>query len=100
MSLLGTLLLAPDAAAATDDTATEHDYVIRGVVRHPTGRQPIEGALVILQCSCLQEARETMTNSAGMYRFKHLPAGTYTVQVLSGTADVSKVVRLGKRRDR
>jgi protocatechuate 3,4-dioxygenase beta subunit len=74
--------------------ASGHHGVISGHVKHAKTGEPIEDALVILQCSCLRGRRETVTNTNGVYAFKGLPAGTYTVQVLAGQADVSKVVVL------
>lgn len=67
---------------------------ISGVIKNNTSKEAIEGALVILQCNCLQGQRETMTNQNGLYRFANLPPGTYTIQALSGQADVSKVTTL------
>lgn len=54
----------------------------------------VPDALVILQSSSLQGTRETMTNDNGLYAFRDLPPGTYTIQVLSGRADVAKVTTL------
>lgn len=71
-----------------------HHGVISGVVTHSKTEEPLPGALVILQCSCLRSSRETQTNAEGFYAFRGLPAGTYTVQVLAGQADVSKVLTL------
>ena len=69
-------------------------YAIQGVVTHERTGEPEKGALVILQCTCLEQPLETSTNERGLYRFGDLPPGTYTIQVLKGTADVSKVVTL------
>ncbi|MEM7152433.1 MAG: VIT domain-containing protein [Myxococcota bacterium] len=66
---------------------------ISGVVTHTETNERME-ALVVLQCACLEGHRETMTNDRGIYAFRDLPPGTYTIQVLSGQADVSKVVEL------
>ncbi|MCX4247965.1 TonB-dependent receptor [Paraliomyxa miuraensis] len=92
------LAAAPLAAAAVLVGAPSEAYAasgtISGVVTNAGTKEPVEGALVILQCSCLQEARETQTNSNGLYAFRDLPPGTYTVQVLVGQADVSKVATL------
>jgi hypothetical protein len=77
-------LLAPATAQAASDGT------ISGVVTNSRTKQPVSGALVILQCACLQGARETQTNDNGLYAFRDLPPGTYTVQVLAGDADVSK----------
>lgn len=79
------MLVAPPSA---------HAGVISGQVLHRQTHAPIGGALVILQCSCLDSARETQTNGDGQYAFRGLPAGTYTVQVLAGEANVSKVLTL------
>jgi tetratricopeptide (TPR) repeat protein len=38
--------------------------------------------------------REVITDPRGIYAFEQLPQGTYTVQVLAGQADVSKVLTL------
>jgi len=85
--LLGTLLaLAPTPASSQG--------IISGTIVNSKTEQPIEGALVILQCACLQGARETQTNARGLYAFRGLPAGVYTVQVLVGQADVAKIVEL------
>jgi hypothetical protein len=73
---------------------SSHQGVIAGKVVHSKTGEPLQGALVVLQCSCLRAVRETQTNTEGLYRFGGLPAGTYTLQVLSGMADVSKVITL------
>lgn len=84
--LVSALLLAPSDSG--------HHGVISGRVTHSETKEPIPNALVLLQCSCLQGMRETQTNTHGLYVFRGLPAGTYTIQVLAGVADVSKVVTL------
>ncbi|MGB1016452.1 MAG: VWA domain-containing protein, partial [Nannocystaceae bacterium] len=68
--------------------------MISGVVTDAKTKKKIAGALVVLQCSCLQGARETQTNATGLYAFRYLPPGRYTIQVLSGQAEVSKVANL------
>jgi hypothetical protein len=84
----GTLLLAPQRADAAE-TGT-----ISGVVTNAKTGDRLAGALVVLQCTCLQGQREATTNDNGLYAFANLPPGTYTIQVLSGEADVSKVATL------
>jgi hypothetical protein len=74
-------------------------HAITGVVRNQATKVLIQNALVVLQCTCIEGTRETKTNAAGVYRFTGLPNGTYTLQVLVGKADVSKVVTLGSRSD-
>jgi hypothetical protein len=81
-------LLAPASAhAAANGT-------INGVVTNARTKAPVGGALVIVQCVCMEGPRETQTNKDGLYAFRELPPGTYTVQVLVGKADVSKVAEL------
>ncbi len=82
------LMLVPqDVQAAPTGT-------IQGVVKDKNTGDAIEGALVVLQCNCLQGEMEATTNARGIYTFNNLPAGQYTVQVLKGQADVSKVTEL------
>ncbi len=82
------VMLAPETALAAEEGA------INGVVTNAKTREKLKGALVVLQCTCLQGSRETTTNDSGLYAFKELPPGTYTIQVLVGQADVSKVATL------
>lgn len=70
------------------------DGSISGVVVNSATKSPIPNALVLLQCSCLPGTRESQTNTNGLYAFRNLPHGTYTVQVLTGQADASKVTTL------
>ena len=42
----------------------------------------------------LDETRGVMTDARGVYAFAELPPGTYTIQVLFGKANVSKVTTL------
>ena len=81
-------VLVPSTAQAADDGT------ISGVVTNQKTKEKIKNALVVLQCTCLQGTRETQTNDNGLYAFRDLPPGTYTIQVLVGQADVSKVTTL------
>ena len=76
--------MAPNFAQAASDVT------ISGVVTDAKTGDKISGALVILQCSCLQGQREMQTNADGLYSFRNLPQGKYTVQVLFGQANVSR----------
>lgn len=67
---------------------------ISGVVRHTKTERVLGGALVILQCSCLQRAYEAVTDASGVYSFGNLPPGRYTVQVLHGEANLQKTIEL------
>jgi hypothetical protein len=68
--------------------------VIQGFVLDQNTGERVPDALVILQCSCLQGPRETQAGPDGLYRFRHLPPGKYTVQVLFGEANLSRSLDL------
>jgi hypothetical protein len=88
VTLPAAVLFAPQTASAADEGA------ISGVVTNSKTKEKIKGALIVLQCTCLQGTRESQTNESGLYAFRDLPPGTYTIQVLVGQADVSKVTTL------
>ena len=67
---------------------------VSGVVTDITTSEPIEGAIVVLSCSCLEQQLERITNARGVYSFTELPSGNYTVQVLAGKANISKISQL------
>ncbi len=85
--LVVALTLPSPAHAASDGS-------IGGAVTDKNTGERIGDAIVVLQCACLQGTLETNTNADGIYIFKNLPTGTYTVQVLHGQADVSKTTVL------
>jgi Ca-activated chloride channel family protein len=86
---------ASDAAPPKDTTTVQQwTGVINGVVKDSKTKEKIENAIVILQCTCLKEQREARTNASGIYAFRNLPPGQYTIQVLSGKANVSKIATL------
>ena len=68
--------------------------VINGVVKNALTGEALEGAYVILSCSCLADTVERVTNTRGIYAFTDLPAGVYTVTTLHGKAVVNKIVEL------
>lgn len=68
---------------------------VLGIVRDTETGEASEGALVILQCSCLQGVREVVADAGGVYRFRDLPPGKYTVQVLFRQANVNRSFDLG-----
>ncbi len=85
------MLLAP----ATSEAAPPSDKsVISGVVKNSKSGEAIENAIVVLQCACLAGQQERMTNARGIYSFTDLPQGNYTIQVLAGKANVSKITQL------
>lgn len=86
------VLLAPDLVEAAPPSGEQG--VINGVVKNSTNNEPIENAVVVLQCTCLAGQQERMTNSRGIYSFTDLPSGNYTIQVLAGKANVSKITQL------
>jgi hypothetical protein len=67
--------------------------VIAGLVVDQQG-SPIENAIVILQSTALPQELECLTTGSGVYSFAELPPGNYTIQVLAGRANVSKIVDL------
>jgi hypothetical protein len=69
--------------------------VIHGALRDKDTGEPLADALVILHCSCLAGDREFDADAAGVYRFRHLPPGSYTIQVLINEANVNRSVVLG-----
>lgn len=69
-----------------DDTEAR----IAGLVRSPESL-PIANAVVILQSDALTSQQERITDEHGFYKFVDLPAGTYTIQVLAGTAHSGKI---------
>ncbi len=83
-----------DTAVDNSATASLHSGSISGVVTHRETNERLPRALVILQSTSLDQAREAQTSDTGLYAFGGLPAGTYTIQVLSGLADVAKVTTL------
>ena len=64
--------------------------VVLGVIHNAETGRAIKGSLVILQCSCLDGFREFATGADGVYIFRDLPPGKYTVQVLFEKVDVSR----------
>lgn len=85
----GVLALSPRPAQAWSDSGS-----ISGVVTHAETGERMANAIVVLQCTCLSGTRETTTSANGLYAFRDLPTGTFTIQVLAGQADVSKVTQL------
>ncbi len=81
------------SASATRDAPTQQGEIVGIVVDKSTGGE-IEGALVLLQCACIQGTREASTDGLGRFRFTELPPGNYTVQVLYGEANSAQVTEL------
>lgn len=72
--------------------ATEGSTTIAGGVFDSQSTEPIESALLVLQCDCLDGVRETQTNANGLFVFRELPPGTYTVQLLHHQQDLAESV--------
>ncbi len=81
-------------AARHADAAQTGSGTIAGVVLHAETGKRFANALVVLQCICLAATLEAKTTEQGTYAFRDLPPGTYTIQVLAGQSDVSKVTTL------
>ena len=92
---VGALGGGPPQATIEGTEATEGATTIAGGVFDSQSREPIESALLLLQCDCLEDARETETNADGLFAFRELPPGTYTVQVLHRNANAVQAVPLG-----
>ena len=67
--------------------------VIFGVVKNTAGA-PLANAVVILQSVALASEYEVFTSERGLYVFKDLPPGNYTIQVLYAKANVSTITTL------
>jgi hypothetical protein len=80
--------LAPALAHAAEPTA------LQGIIRDKDSKKGLPGALVVIQCTCMQGERSTTTGESGTYTFTDLPPGLYNVQVLVGAANQSKVLTL------
>lgn len=95
---LAVILLALASVAVPPATvqaaAVASDGTINGVVTHEKTKAKIPNAVVILECTCLQGTRETTTNANGLYAFRDLPPGDYTITILSGQAKSTKRVEL------
>lgn len=76
----------------------EGSQIVGFVVDSESG-EPQGGALVVLQCECLQGTRETQTNADGIFAFRNLPPGEYQVDTYMGKGQVARRLRLddGKR---
>ncbi len=91
---MGVFSFGTAAAPPGDSTQVASTGVINGIVKDAGTKEKIAGALVVLQCACLASLRETQTNADGVYQFRGLPPGTYTIQVLFGNADIRKQATL------
>ncbi len=98
--LVGCAKASPSlATTAPDDFEIVSESVtgagaISGVVTHKKSKERLPQAMVILQSTALPEVREASTNEQGIYAFGQLPPGTYSIQVLAGSSDTSKVTTL------
>lgn len=68
---------------------------IVGFVADKDSGDAVAGAMVVIQCSCLQGWRETQSNADGVYAFRDLPPGDYTVQAFHGKGDAIQALTLG-----
>lgn len=78
---------------AGTDELVEGRGVVAGVVQNYDG-VPLEDAVVVLQSTALEQQREHLTSARGVYVFDDLPPGNYTIQVLAGEANVSRITAL------
>lgn len=83
------------AEAAPPDSGAEG--MISGIVKDSTTGDALEGALVMLECECLPDTREALSNAQGVYQFRDLPAGRYSIRVFVGEAEVTKNIDLPRQ---
>jgi hypothetical protein len=84
------LALAPPAVLAPAIAEADDDASIAGTVTDAKTKEPLDGAIVVVECVCLQQPVETTTNASGAYAVRGLPGGPYRVSVLRGSARVEK----------
>jgi hypothetical protein len=63
---------------------------IAGVVAASGSSEPLPNAIVILEGTT--DSRETTTTAAGRFFIPDVPAGTYSLQVLYGEAEATRIV--------
>ncbi len=68
-------------------TASVGATSIKGTVQDSDTREPVRGALLRLQCDCLEGQRELQADANGEFVFRDLPPGAYEVQVLYEVAE-------------
>ncbi len=91
--VLSSAVVGPRESLASPQEEKQAGSIV-GVVTDEKTKERVVNALVILQCTSFEGTRERSTNANGLYAFREVPAGTCTIQVLSGQADVSKIVDL------
>ena len=67
---------------------------ISGRVSHAQTTAPLPNALMLLHGRDLPVPLEAWTDDNGLYAFRGLPPGTYTVQLLYGQSDRSQMTTL------
>ena len=92
--LVVTLCATPRLVAASEGPGGSSG--LRGVVSEEGEgeAQAVKGAYVWLSCACLPDMLETTTDARGRYAFEALPAGNYSVTVITGEAWVTKITQL------
>lgn len=85
---------SPPPSRALAEPAPEASASIEGTIEDSRTDEPFANAVVVLQCTCLDGLQERWTSERGVYSFKDLPPGNYTIQALAGRANVSKIVSL------
>ncbi|MBL4688299.1 MAG: carboxypeptidase regulatory-like domain-containing protein, partial [Nannocystaceae bacterium] len=98
MAAVLTALGAPyqgEAIAAPAQTKSATSSALTGIVRDKHGKA-LAGVTVVLDCLCMQDVRVTDTNANGLYRFKVLPSGHFTVQAVHNNVRKVLEVKLGR----
>jgi Carboxypeptidase regulatory-like domain len=84
------LAVVPPAALHATEARAADDSAIAGAVVDAHTKAPLRGALVYIDCTCLQARIEATTNDSGFYVVRNLPSGPYRVTVIKGQANVEK----------
>jgi iron complex outermembrane receptor protein len=77
---VGAILISTGSVAAT----------IKGIIRDVEKKQPLGGVTVMLMSPALKEAQVVITEDSGVYSFKDLPPGAYTIISNFGSAKNKK----------
>lgn len=83
---------ASTVAAVSGTVQAAETGSIAGVLTDKSTKGPLADALIVIECTCMESQRETRSNADGVYSFKKLRSGTYTVNIYAGKGNVAKIV--------
>ena len=70
--------------------------MLSGTVRNKETGEPIENALILVNCTCLQKEVQAYSNANGLYVVRDLPAGYYSVGIYAGQGGEKFEVQLAR----